>query len=125
MGGDPQIISGESGAVTLGVVTEIMLNQRLNGLKETLQLNSDSVVLIISTEGDTDRDHYRKIVWDGLYPSCDLKKCFDTTTSQGLSSLLKTFQRLLDLLVSPEVIPALSSKSDIKDVQVRRIRQEL
>ena len=38
-------------------------------LVEELKLGKDSRILIISTEGDTDPEHYRKIVWDGLYPS--------------------------------------------------------
>lgn len=38
-------------------------------MKNTLKLNEDSKILIISTEGDTDPEHYRKVVWDGAYPS--------------------------------------------------------
>lgn len=36
-------------------------------LKEALKLDENSVVLVISTEGDTDPVRYREIVWDGLY----------------------------------------------------------
>lgn len=67
--GDQTIISGESGAATLGFVAEVLENKDLNGLKDKLRLNSESKVLCISTEGDTDREHYRKIVWDGEYSS--------------------------------------------------------
>jgi diaminopropionate ammonia-lyase len=69
MGEDPRIISGESGAVTAGLVAEVMQKDHLRELRERLGLNADSVVLCISTEGDTDREHYRRIVWDGLYGS--------------------------------------------------------
>ncbi|MCG4580254.1 diaminopropionate ammonia-lyase [Clostridium cochlearium] len=63
--GDPQIISGESGAVGLGVVSLITYEDCYKELKEKLALNEDSNILVISTEGDTDPDKYKKIVWDG------------------------------------------------------------
>lgn len=66
---DPQIISGESGAVPFGVVAKILADKNLAGMKEALGINRDSVLLFISTEGDTDRQGYRDIVWDGTYPS--------------------------------------------------------
>lgn len=69
LGSDPQIVSGESGAVGLGLVSLLAENNMLNDMKNTLKLNQDSKILIISTEGDTDPDHYRKVVWDGAYPS--------------------------------------------------------
>lgn len=69
--GDPQIVSGESGAVGVGVLSLIMENDEYKGLKEELKLNEDSIILIISTEGDTDPKKYREIVWDGDYTSLD------------------------------------------------------
>lgn len=66
---DPQIISGESGAAPFGVVAKILADKNLAGMKEALGINRDSVLLFISTEGDTDRQGYRDIVWDGTYPS--------------------------------------------------------
>jgi diaminopropionate ammonia-lyase len=67
---DPRIISGESGAaVGVGLVSLLIENETLYGMKNTLNLNQDSKILIISTEGDTDPDHFRKVVWDGAYPS--------------------------------------------------------
>ena len=67
--GDTRVVSGESGAVTLGLVAELMQNPSLDWLREPLGLGSDSRVLCISTEGDTDRANYRRIVWDGAWPS--------------------------------------------------------
>lgn len=67
--GDTRVVSGESGAVTLGLVAELMQNPSLDWLREPLCLGSDSRVLCISTEGDTDRENYRRIVWDGAWPS--------------------------------------------------------
>lgn len=34
---------------------------------EKLALNKDAVVLVISTEGDTDVKHYREVVWEGKH----------------------------------------------------------
>ncbi|MBK5240264.1 diaminopropionate ammonia-lyase [Clostridium sp.] len=65
--GDPKVISGESGAVTMGILFEIMTNDNLKDLKEALKLNENSKVLLFSTEGNTDPDFYRKIVWNGEY----------------------------------------------------------
>jgi len=68
--GEPQVISGESGgAVGIGAVTLIMEREEYKELREKLRLNEHSVVLVISTEGDTDQDKFRAIVWDGDYCS--------------------------------------------------------
>lgn len=63
--GDPHVISGESGAVTTGLLAEIMRNDEYKDLREKLKLNEDSKVLLFSTEGDTDPEIYRDIVWNG------------------------------------------------------------
>ncbi len=65
--GDPRIISGESGAAAFGCVTEIMRDSNYADIREKLKLNEDSRVLFFSTEGDTDKENYRSIVWDGAY----------------------------------------------------------
>ncbi|MBQ9979910.1 MAG: diaminopropionate ammonia-lyase [Oscillospiraceae bacterium] len=62
LAGDEKIISGESGAVTAGVIHGIMTEPALAELKATLGLDESSRVLLISTEGDTDRENYRKIL---------------------------------------------------------------
>ncbi|MBR3164642.1 MAG: diaminopropionate ammonia-lyase [Lachnospiraceae bacterium] len=67
--GDPRVISGESGAATAGFVAEVLTNPEMTKMKEALGLNADSRILCFSTEGDTDRENYRRIVWDGLFPS--------------------------------------------------------
>lgn len=64
---DPKITSGESGAVGLGILSLILEENALKGIAEKLNINKDSKILIISTEGDTDPVSYRKIVWDGSY----------------------------------------------------------
>ncbi|NFH68870.1 diaminopropionate ammonia-lyase [Clostridium botulinum] len=65
--GDNKVISGESGAVTSGLLYEIMKNDKYKDLKESLELNENSKVLLFSTEGDTDPDKYKEIVWRGQY----------------------------------------------------------
>ena len=69
LNGDKKIVSGESGASTSGFVIELMQKEELKELRDVLKLDENSVVLCFSTEGDTDRENYRRIVWDGLYPS--------------------------------------------------------
>ena len=69
MENDPRIISGESGAIGLGLLAALYYSKDRESLMTTLELNADSVVLIISTEGDTDAEHYRDVVWQGKYPS--------------------------------------------------------
>lgn len=67
--GDPSVVSGESGAVGMGVVASIMEDDTYQKLRKLLGLDKNSKVLLFSTEGDTDPDKYKKIVWGGEYPS--------------------------------------------------------
>ena len=61
--GDPQVISGESGAVGMGLLQALMQNPDYAELRDALKLNEKSRVLMFSTEGDTDPENYRKIIW--------------------------------------------------------------
>ena len=61
-GSDPLIVSGESGAVGIGLTCLLAADGRLAGIKERMSLDRASVVLCFSTEGDTDPDNYRAIV---------------------------------------------------------------
>ena len=79
---DQRIISGESGAAPFGLAAWLLQGGRKawraadrqemsnfrRGWKERLGLNRDSVLLFISTEGATDLENYRRIVWEGAYP---------------------------------------------------------
>ena len=69
VGNDTKVVSGESGASTLGLLATVMQNDRFAFLRKTLSLDRSSRVLLFSTEGATDREHYRRVVWDGLHPS--------------------------------------------------------
>lgn len=61
--GDTQVISGESGAVGMGLIYTLMKNPEYKELKNAIGLDENSSVLMFSTEGDTDPENYRKIVW--------------------------------------------------------------
>lgn len=71
LGDDKRVISGESGAVTSGLVAELLTNPKYKDICSRLKLDKDSVVLCFSTEGDTDKENYLKIVWDGKANSFD------------------------------------------------------
>ncbi|MGN0034895.1 MAG: diaminopropionate ammonia-lyase [Coriobacteriales bacterium] len=63
--GDERVVSGESGASAAGLVCELMRDPTCVGLRERLGLDAHSRVLCISTEGATDRENYRRVVWGG------------------------------------------------------------
>lgn len=67
--GDPRVVSGESGAVTAGLLPYLLEHPSLRPLRESLSLGTGSRVLLFSTEGDTDPQRYRSVVWDGEYPT--------------------------------------------------------
>lgn len=69
--GDAQVVSGESGAVTAGLLCEIASESSLSALKKKMGLDGSSVVLLFSTEGDTDPESWERIVHRGAYPSPD------------------------------------------------------
>jgi diaminopropionate ammonia-lyase len=68
MKGDDRVISGESGASGFGCCAAILTEPALADLKAELGLDETSRVLFFSTEGDTDKENYRRIVWDGKFP---------------------------------------------------------
>lgn len=72
LGNDTRIISGESGAVGVGVVATLLDPQKgFSDIAKAIGLDKNSIVLCISTEGDTDIDGFREVVWEGFCPSCD------------------------------------------------------
>lgn len=62
LGKDPAIVSGESGAVGLGLACRLAADGALAGIKAQIKLDASSVLLCFSTEGDTDPDNYRAVV---------------------------------------------------------------
>ena len=65
--GDPKVISGESGAVGMGVIAALMETDAYKDLRDYLELDRFSQVLMFSTEGNTDPLKFRKVLWDGEY----------------------------------------------------------
>lgn len=66
---DDSLIAGESGAGPFGLVAEVLQRDEYKDIKEKLELDEDSVCIFFSTEGDTDKESYRDIVWDGKFPT--------------------------------------------------------
>jgi len=62
---DTKVVSGESGAVTMGAVYRILTDEKYRSFREQLKLDENAKILLFSTEGDTDPDKYRRIVWLG------------------------------------------------------------
>ena len=69
LGQDSKVISGESGAVTAGLLWTLVNDDKLSTARRALGLDKNSQILLFSTEGDTDPVKYRRIVWDGEVPS--------------------------------------------------------
>ncbi len=68
LSGDPMVVSGESGALPLGLLFALMTDELKDDLKEALKLDKDSHVFMINTEGNTDPIEFRRIIWDGKNP---------------------------------------------------------
>ena len=68
LAGDPFVISGESGAVTLGALVAILKENGVDELRDFLGIDEDSQVLFINTEGNTDPVQFRQIIWEGSNP---------------------------------------------------------
>ena len=65
--GDPTVISGESGAVGMGLLAALMETDEYKDLRDAIGLDHFSQVLMFSTEGNTDPLKFRKVLWDGEY----------------------------------------------------------
>ena len=58
--------AGESGAAPFGALAAMMTMDEYKDLRNDIGLDENSKVLLFSTEGDTDPDRYKNIVWKGL-----------------------------------------------------------
>ena len=67
-GWDSRVISGESGAVTIGLLNLLLDREECREIAGQVGLCENSVVLLFNTEGDTDPVHYRKVVHEGKIP---------------------------------------------------------
>lgn len=61
-GEDQSVVSGESGAVTLGLVCALLEQPEFSNIAQAMGLNEQSHILCFSTEGDTDQANYQKII---------------------------------------------------------------
>lgn len=64
--GDQRVVSGESGAVGIGLLN-LLSDDKLSELRKSLKIDNESIVLLFSTEGDTDVENYMKTIWEGKY----------------------------------------------------------
>lgn len=62
-----KVVSGESGAVTMGVLDLLMRESELREVRTAMGLNRDSVILLLNTEGNTDPESYARIVDGDAY----------------------------------------------------------
>ncbi|MDO5788190.1 MAG: diaminopropionate ammonia-lyase [Fusobacterium sp.] len=70
LGNDQRVISGESGAVGLGLFTVLSeKKEEYAELMEALKIDENSRILCISTEGDTDVEGFKNVVWNGAHPN--------------------------------------------------------
>jgi len=73
-GSDRPVVSGESGAVTTGLIDVLLTDPAYAPLRAELGLDADAVVLLISTEGDTDPEDYLNVVGETAEQVCARKK---------------------------------------------------
>jgi len=65
--GDDPVESGESGSVGLGLLDLLVNKPDFGPLKQALKIGPDANLLFFNTEGATDPDNYREILWHGKY----------------------------------------------------------
>lgn len=58
------VVSGESGASGLGAFLAVMEEADCAAYRRQMGFDANSIVLLFSTEGDTDPDHYQQVVAD-------------------------------------------------------------
>ncbi len=61
-GADPRVVSGESGAVTTGMLAMLSAEQWARPIADEIGLGPESKILLFSTEGATDPESYKRIV---------------------------------------------------------------
>ena len=66
--GDEKVISGESGAATMGAAEQILSRADCEEVRREMKLDQNSILFFISTEGDTDPENYRNVM-AGMYPA--------------------------------------------------------
>ena len=67
LAGDEAIESGESGSIGIGLLELIASHPAFNCLKKDLGIGPDANLLFFNTEGATDPNNVRQILWHGKY----------------------------------------------------------
>jgi len=67
LAGDESVESGESGAVGIGLLDLLVNSSELELLRQELEIDHNARLLFFNTEGATDPENYRKILWHGKY----------------------------------------------------------
>jgi diaminopropionate ammonia-lyase len=67
VGDDDAVEAGESGAVGIGLLDRLVNHPGCEALRKKLEIGMNSTVLVFNTEGATDPDNYRDVVWYGKY----------------------------------------------------------
>jgi len=65
--GDDGVEAGESGSVGIGLLDLLINYPDFDKLKQELAIGPDSNLLFFNTEGATDPENYREILWHGKY----------------------------------------------------------
>ena len=68
LAGDERIEAGESGAVGIGLLDLLASRPDFIALKAGLEIGPQSRILFFNTEGATDPQGYREILWHGKHP---------------------------------------------------------
>jgi diaminopropionate ammonia-lyase len=66
-GEDAAVEAGESGAVGIGLLDRLANHPDSAVLRQELEIDSESTVLVFNTEGATDPVNYRDVIWYGKY----------------------------------------------------------
>ncbi|MCG6190668.1 diaminopropionate ammonia-lyase [Maribellus maritimus] len=62
IGSDPKIIAGESGAAGFAGFISVMQNKSYELVRKELNINENTNILFINTEGDTDKNSFNRII---------------------------------------------------------------
>ena len=69
--GDPQVTSGESGAVGLGLLAALCEDGEYERFKRAVASTRPAWFSCSPPRAIPTRENYRRIVWDGKYPSVE------------------------------------------------------
>ena len=64
-----ELLLVSSGAVGMGLIAALMETDEYRDMRDAIGLDRFSQVLLFSTEGNTDPMKFRKVLWDGEYPT--------------------------------------------------------